>query len=177
MMDLRQLTSFPLFFDMAPDLLTAIANVGEIIPMAAQETIFRMNEPARQLYGVLEGEVALTLIFNERKLKTDIEYEEAIVTSTELLEREIGVDTITPGEIFGWSSLIMGGRWTSSARCTEAGQIFTIPAESLVRLFEKDTATGYRFMVRINEIISKRLQNRTARLIEAWGEAFEISGM
>lgn len=176
-MDMHQLTSFPLFSDMAPDLLTAIANIGEIIPMAAQETIFRMNEPARHLYGVLDGEVALTLVFNERKLKTDIEYEEAIVTSTELLEREIGVDAISPGEIFGWSSLIKGGRWTSRARCIEAGQIFSLSAQSLVHLFEKDTATGYRFMRRINEIISKRLQKRTTRLIEAWGEAFEVSGM
>lgn len=122
-MDSRRLRSFTLFSGIAPDLLARIADHGDFSPMAAQETIFRMNEPPRHLCGVLDGEVALTLVFKEKILKTDIEYEEAIVTIAEVLEREIRVDIIGPGEIFAWSSFAAEGRWTSTARCAEAGQL------------------------------------------------------
>jgi hypothetical protein len=41
-------------------------------------------------------------------------------------------------------------------------------------MFEQNPALGYVFMEKLAEIISQRLQKRTDKLIEAWGEAFEI---
>lgn len=176
-MDAKDLAIFPIFSDISPARLEEIASTGRIIPMKPSEILFRMNEPAHFLYGVLEGEVSLTLTFTEKKVKTDIKYEEAIHSRTEILEREIEVDTVGGGELFGWSSMITGGRWTSTASCARTGRFFSIPRDVLKAHCDADTAMGYRLMGRLNEIISQRLQHRTERLIEAWGEAFEVGRM
>jgi hypothetical protein len=42
-------------------------------------------------------------------------------------------------------------------------------------MFEKDHTLGYTVMKRLADIIAKRLQNRSDKLIETWGEAFDIS--
>jgi hypothetical protein len=43
--------------------------------------------------------------------------------------------------------------------------------------FEKDPQMGYQIMSRLHEIISMRLQHRTAKLIDAWGSAFEVGSL
>jgi CRP-like cAMP-binding protein len=177
MMEAKQLAIFPIFADIDSVRLEQIAAAGRILPMNPSEILFRMNEPAHFLYGVLEGEVSLTLTFVEKKVKTEIKYEEAIHSKTEVLEREIEVDSVGVGELFGWSSMINQGRWTSTASCARAGQVFSLPTDVLKAHCEADTAMGYRLMGRLNEIIATRLQHRTERLIEAWGEAFEVGRM
>lgn len=177
MMEAKQLAIFPIFADMDPARLEQIAAAGRILPMTPSEILFRMSEPAQLLYGVLEGEVSLTLTFVEKKVKTEIKYEEAIHSKTEVREREIEVDTVGVGELFGWSSMINQGRWSSTASCARAGRVFSLPTDVLKTHCEADTALGYRFMGRLNEMIATRLQHRTERLIEAWGEAFEVGRM
>ena len=176
-MEAKQLAIFPIFADMDPARLEQIAAAGHILPMTPSEILFRMSEPAHFLYGVMEGEVSLALTLVEKKVKTEITYEEAIHSKTEVREREIEVDTVGAGELFGWSAMINQGRWTSTARCLRTGRFFSLPTDVLKTHCEADTALGYRFMGRLNEIIATRLQHRTERLIEAWGEAFEVGRM
>ncbi|MDX9788043.1 MAG: cyclic nucleotide-binding domain-containing protein [Desulfobacterales bacterium] len=177
MLNATLLSSFPIFSDFPPDRLAEVATEGKIMQMNPSDVIFRMNETADSLYGVIEGDVALTLTFKEKKFSNRIEYEKAIVTKTQELEREIEVDSIGPGEVFGWSAFIRNGKWTTSARCTQGGRIFQLPVNSLNAWFENDALSGYRLIGRLYEIVSKRLSTRTARLIEAWGEAFEVSSI
>jgi CRP-like cAMP-binding protein len=177
MMDAKQLAIFPIFSDIDPARLEEIASAGRILPMKPSEIIFRMGEPAHFLYGVLDGEVSLSLTFVEKKVKTDINYEEAIHSRTEIRERDIEVDTVGVGEIFGWSSMISQGRWTSKASCARAGWFFSLSTDALKAHCEADTAMGYRFMGFLNEIIYMRLQHRTERLIDAWGEFFSVGKM
>ena len=67
------------------------------------EVIFRFGEPAKHLYGVLEGEVNLSVVFKDKVLKTEIRYEEAIQSSIVEEEKSIVVDKVLPGQIFGWA--------------------------------------------------------------------------
>ena len=83
------------------------------------------------------------------------------------------VDTVQPGQVFGWASLVGPGRRTVTAQCTEASRIIAIPADDLKKMFENDHSLGYVIMNKLCHIISTRLQNRTDKLIETWVEAFD----
>jgi hypothetical protein len=41
-------------------------------------------------------------------------------------------------------------------------------------MFDADHTMGYLLMRRMADIISKRLKNRTEKLIETWVEAFDV---
>lgn len=173
--DTQLLSNFPVFSDASPDDLAQIAGVGEIQNWKANDQIFRMDDAAEYLYGVLDGEVILTLTFRDKKLSANIEYEEALVTRTEETEKEIGIDTIGPGEVFGWSAFVREGQWTSSAFSMSDTRLLVIPAKPLKEMFENRPVLGYRLLGKLYEIVSLRLKNRTAKLIEAWGEAFDVN--
>ena len=118
--------------------------------------------------------VELSLVVSDRILKTDIQYEESIQTHINTIEKDITVDLIEPGEIFGWSALIKPGLFTTTARCSKAARIISLPADKLKAIFDKNPRVGYGFTERLAEIISQRLRNRTDKLIESWNQAFDV---
>jgi len=171
------LTGFSFFSDVDSDTLGAISKKGEILEFKAEEVIFDTEEPSTHIYGLLEGEVDLILIFKDKVLKTDIEYEEAIQATMVDEEKEIIVDSVAPGQVFGWSSLVGPGKRTVRAECVEASRVIAIPADELKAMFDKDHTLGYIVMRRLSGIIARRLRNRTDKLIETWGEAFDIGSI
>lgn len=177
MLDAQLLQGVQFFSDFSTDRLAEIAAKGQIMEMKPSDVIFNMDEPAHCLYGVLEGEVRLTLMFREKKFKTQIQYEEVKRTQEEVVEREIEVETVGVGEVFGWSSFTSLGRWTSTARCSRAGRIFMLPTDVMKAHFEKDPQMGYQVMRRLHEVIATRLLHRTAKLIEAWGSSFAVGSL
>jgi CRP-like cAMP-binding protein len=171
------LTGFSFFSDVDSDTLEAIAKKGEILESNAGDVIFRVDEPATHFYGLLEGGINLILIFKDKILKTDIEFEEAIQASLVDEEKEIIVDTVKAGQVFGWASIVGPAKRTVSAECSQKSRMIAIPAEELKAMFEKNHTLGYIFMKRLSDIIARRLRNRTDKLIETWGEAFDIGSI
>jgi len=171
------LDRFPFFSDVDPDALEAIAAKSEILDFKAEDVIFHVDEPAAHFYGLLEGEVDLVLIFKDKVLKTDIEYEEAIQATIVDEEKEIIVDTVTPGQVFGWASIVGPSKRTVNAECSENSRVIAIPADELIAMFNKDHTLGFIIMKRLSDIIARRLRNRTDKLIETWGEAFDIGSI
>ena len=85
------------------------------------------------------------------------------------------VDTVHSGEIFGWSSMVTPpGRWTATARCATPCRIISMPAADLKALLKENPDVGYAFMGRLVGVVSQRLHSWTEKLIEAWGEAFDV---
>jgi CRP-like cAMP-binding protein len=171
------LTGFSFFSDVDSDTLEAISKKGEILEFNAEDVIFHYKAPSTHFFGLLEGEVDLILVFKNKVLKTDIEYEEAIQATMVDEEKAIIVDTVAPGQIFGWSSLVGPGKRTVTAQCSEASRVISIPADELKSMFDMDHTLGYIVMRRLGDIIAKRLRNRTEKLIETWGEAFDIGSI
>ncbi len=177
MPDKNLLAGFSFFSDVEPETLEAIAQKGKILEFKAQDIIFKVDEPATHFYGLLEGEVDLILIFKDKVLKTDIEYEEAIQATMVDEEKEIIVDKVAAGQVFGWASIVGPSKRTVNAECSQACRVIAIPADDLKAMFDKDHTLGYTVMNRLCDIIAKRLRNRTDKLIEAWGEAFDIGSI
>jgi CRP-like cAMP-binding protein len=166
------ISGFSIFAGASPEHLEEIAKHVALLHFDSGETIFQEGAKASRVYGLLDGEVELILVAKDSVLKTDVQYEEYARSKTETVERDIIVDSIGPGEIFGWSAFSPEGRYTSKAVCVEPSRVFALPADNLRVLFNKYPQVGYPFMERLLEIIAKRLTNRTDRLIEVWSEAF-----
>ena len=169
------LAGFKFFSDVAPDALEMIAHKGEVLELEPEEVVFHFKEPAEHFYGLLKGEVDLSIVFTDRVLKTNIEYEESIQASLVDEEKWIVVDTVYPGQVFGWASLVGPGSRTVTAQCTAASRVIAIPAVDLKKMLEADHSLGYMIMTNLSNIISNRLKNRTDKLIETWVEAFDAN--
>jgi CRP-like cAMP-binding protein len=175
MIEKNLLAGFKFFSDVPSEKLEQIARAGEIMAFKADAVIFRYDEPAEQLYGVLEGEIGLNVVFKDKVLKTEIEYEEAIQASMVEEEKSIMVDSVKPGQVFGWAALVGPGRRTVTAHCLQAARIIALPAAELRAMIEADQALGYVIMKKMSDIISIRLKKRTEKLIETWVEAFDVN--
>ena len=167
------LAGFKFFSEVAPQAIEMIAGKSEVLEFAPDDVIFKFDEPAEHLYGLLEGEVDLSLVFTDKVLKTEIEYEESIQASMVDEEKSIVIDTVAPNQIFGWASLVGPARRTVTARCTETCRVVAIAAADLKDMFDQDHHLGFVIMQKLSAIIAKRLQVRTEKLIETWVEAFD----
>ncbi len=167
------LAGFKFFSEVVPETLEMIAQKGEVLEFGPGDVIFHFDEPAEHLYGLLEGELDLSIVFIDKVLKTEIEYEEAIQASLVDEEKSIVIDTVLPNQIFGWASLVGPARRTVTARCTETCRVIAIAAADLNAMFAKDHNLGYVIMKKLADIIAKRLKMRTDKLIETWVEAFD----
>jgi len=167
------LAGFKFFSEVVPESLEMIAQKCEVLEFGTGDVIFQFDEPANRLYGLLEGEVDLSIVFKDKVLKTEIQYEESIKASIIDKEKSIVIDTVLPGQIFGWASLVGPARRTVTARCTEDCRVVAVAATDLQAMFAKDHYLGYVIMKKLGDIIARRLKNRTDKLIETWVEAFD----
>jgi len=175
MPDTPLLSKFGFFSEVPPKTLEAIASICRGLDFPSQAVVFRSGEPADTLYGLIEGEVELSLEVHDKTLKADVQHEEAVHTQMVDHIREIVVDTVRPGQIFGWTALVGTGKRAVTARCTKPTGVYALSAIELQGMITHDPSLGHLVFKRLAEIISRRLNARTDRLLEAWAEAFGSS--
>ncbi len=132
----KVISSFAIFSGIALNYLSEISEHAKVMECASGDTVFEEGGEASRLYGVISGEVELILVARDNQLKTDVEYEEYTHSEVETIEREISIDCIGPGEIFGWSALTPAGQYTSKAVCSEPTKLFVIDATTLKIVFQ-----------------------------------------
>jgi CRP-like cAMP-binding protein len=175
MIDQNMLSRFGFFADLPAGILTDMAAASRMLSFDPSTVIFQVGEKAETLYGLMEGEVDLSLVVMDKSLKAEVEFEEAV--RVQFLEKasRISVDTVRPGQIFGWSALTGRGRRTVTATCSLPTKVAAIPAHLVIAMCAKEPALGYELMKRLVGIIANRIDNRNKRLIETWVEAFGVS--
>ena len=128
------------------------------LPMCRQDSvtkgapIFLEGEPARFLYIVTQGRVALEM----------------------RLERPDGsvagpttVASIGPGDAFGWSALVEPHILTLSAKAVEPSELLLIGADAFREVLGHYPDVGYRVMVNVAKLLAERLsQTREAFVYE-----------
>lgn len=176
-MEQGQVARFALFSDVPGDKLSEIERLCDVVEFKPRDVIFNQGEQAEALYGVLSGAVELSLLFTDKFTKTDIQYEDSVEVKLEVTKKPIVFETVVPGEILGWSVLVSPNQLTATAQCAELTQVFALPAVKFKAILDTDPALGYTIMAKMAQIISRRLHSLTARLIEAWGEAFGVDTM
>lgn len=167
------LSQFPFFSGLSKDRLAEIEAFSMVQTLDQGDVVFNSDEPARNLYGLCEGEISLSLLFREKIITKDIKYEEYIRTHVEIFEKPVIIEKVKNKDIFGWSAMVSPERMTATAKCENNCEVVLIPASDLKRIFNRDTELGYILASRVSSIIAQRLNSRTEKLVDTWCSLFE----
>ncbi len=171
------LSLFPFFSGISQNRLAEIETFSILQTFKKGESVFQNNEPARNLYCLIDGDVDLSILFKEEIVTKEIKYEEYISTNVEILEKPIIIEKVKKYDVFGWSALVEPERMTATARCASDSELVLIPASDLKRVFHKDPELGYLLSAKINILIAQRLNSRTEKLVATWCSLFETESI
>lgn len=117
----------------------------------AGEFIFHENAPAKDFYILDKGEVSLVVALPKEGAK-------------ELAQ--IPLDTITKGDVFGWSSLVAPHYLTMSAVCVKPSSVVAVNGAELSQLLDANCSLGYEIMKGLVRVIGARLRDLRSRLVD-----------
>ena len=76
---------------------------------------------------------------------------------------QVPVDTITKGDVFGWSSLVTPHSLTMSAICTKPSSVLVVDGAELGELMDNNYSLGYEIMKGLVRVIGARLRDLRGR--------------
>ena len=115
------------------------------------EFIFHENAVAEDFYILEEGQISLVVTLHDEKSKR---------------ASQVAVDTITKGDVFGWSSLVTPHSLTMSAICVKPSTVVAVNGAELSQLFERNYSLGYEAMKGLVRVIGARLRDMRSRLAD-----------
>jgi len=130
-----------LFEGLNHDDLRRLADIGRHRTLRAGEYLFLLGEDAVDFYVVASGNVDLCF---PMPLGGEV--------------RDISVESLGVGKALGWSALVKPYRFTLSARATMPTELVSFSRRALLQLFEREPRLGYRFFMRISELVGVRLE-------------------
>ena len=144
-----RLEQHPFTEGLAPEFLRELSGHTRERRFETEEAIVREGDPAEEFFLVFEGKVALEVVVPDRPRRT--------------------IQTIGPGEVLGWSWLIPPRRWRLDARAMKRTRVLSVEAEALRRAMEERPADGYRFLLRLLPVITRRLEMTRIQLLDIHG--------
>jgi CRP-like cAMP-binding protein len=139
----------PFFQDLPPPHLDVIVGCAKNVRFAEGATLFREGAPADQFYLLREGLVSL-----------DVHAPGRAGTS---------IQTISTGDVLGWSWLFPPYRWQFSARAMQPVRAIAFDGKCLRKKCEADHDLGYELMKRVVRIMMQRLQATRLQLLDVYG--------
>ena len=143
------LTEVPLFAGLDAESLELIAGCASNVRFAAGDVVFREGDEANVFYVVRHGSIAIELYSPPRGGMT--------------------IETISPGEVLGWSWLFPPHRWHFDARALTQVRATAFDGACLRGKCEDDPAFGYELMQRFAQVMLERLQWTRLRLMDVYG--------
>ena len=111
------------------------------------EHVFNDKDKATHFYILEEGEIRLVVTLHNNKTHE---------------KTEVPVDTITRGDVFGWSSLVPPHSLTMTAVCMKQSTVLAVDGTELTSLMDGNQPLGYEVMKGLVRIISARLRDLLA---------------
>jgi CRP-like cAMP-binding protein len=143
------LAEVPLLAGLEPESLELIAGCASNVRFAEGDVLFRAGDPADVFYVIRHGSVAIELYSAPRGGMT--------------------IETISAGEVIGWSWLFPPHRWHFDARALSQVRATAFDGTCLRGKCEEDPAFGYELMKRFAQVMLERLQWTRLRLLDVYG--------
>jgi CRP/FNR family transcriptional regulator, cyclic AMP receptor protein len=143
------LAGHPFLSGLDPKHLGVLAGCAENMRFDAGQFLFREGEEANHFFFVRHGRVSIE-IFSPQ-------------------QHAITIETLSEGDVLGWSWLIPPYTWRFDARALEMTRTVTLDGKSLRAKCEDDHDLGYELMKRFANIIDRRLQATRMQLLDLYG--------
>jgi len=144
----QQLTAGGLFAGLAPEFVDFLAQHARTRELKELEVLFHYGEPAKSFYLVTSGHLSI---------------EVAALEGPALQLQDLG-----PGSVVGWSWLIAPNRWAFQARAKTPAKLIEFDGVAVLAECEANPKFGYELLKRFSALMSERLQQARARMIEEW---------
>ena len=144
---LEAITKHPFFKGLTAEQLSTLAECAMLKKFEENELICKEQEPANRFYLIQEGKVAL---------------------ESEGIEGEtVSIQTISAGEVLGWSWLFPPYHWHFNARATEETRAIFFYGTRLREWCDRDHDLGYELIQRMAAAGIQRLQSTRRRLVNS----------
>lgn len=141
----------PFFKDFAePDLLF-ISSCGQNKVFKKDEIVAKEGASADEFYLIREGKIAVCANLPNRRYKI--------------------IQTLNPGEIFGWSWLFPPYQWMFEGRAMEQVHVVALNGKCLRKKLEQQPALGYQVMKRFSQLMIARLNATRLQLLDLYGNS------
>ncbi len=131
------LAAHPFLKGWAPRHLDLLADGATLEEHTKGDLIFKQGDPASRFYLIDSGSVALT---------------HAGLNSNVLIQ------TLSAGEVLGWSWLFPPFAWHFNAMVTEPARLIVLDGGRIRECASRDHDFGYELMSRISQVVIQRLQ-------------------
>jgi len=139
----------PFFAEMPEKHLEFIAGCAKNVAFPELHTIFHEGDPANEFYFIREGLVAVELVIPHRGATT--------------------IQTVSEGEILGWSWASPPYRWHFGARTLQRTRALLFDAKCLRTKCDNDHDLGYELLSRFMGVVSARLDATRLQLLDIYG--------
>jgi CRP-like cAMP-binding protein len=142
------LSEHPFFQGMSPEYLKVIAGCATNVRFDTGDYIFREGEEANRFYVIRHGKVAVE------------------ITSPE--KGTITVQTISEGDVLGWSWLIPPHRWRFDAKALDLVRAIALDGRCLRGKCEEMHNLGYELLKRFTAVTVNRLEATRLQLLDVY---------
>ncbi len=142
---IRDLRRFELLSELTDAEIEKIAALTRRVDYQFRDRIFEENDSARDLYFLESGRVGIQIDLGSG--------------------RYMVVESISPGECFGWGALVEPYRYTASAVCIEDSVLLATDGRALRELMVSDPHLGFVMMSGVAHIAALRLKDTRLQLI------------
>ena len=129
-----------LFSGLSADQTECLVALTQPLSLQTGEYLFLLGDYADRLFIVIEGRMDVCFPLN---IGGEIQ--------------DVAVECKKPGSVLGWSAFVRPHRFTLSARAAMPTRIASIPRQELLEILRADPRLGEEFIVRLTEIIGRRL--------------------
>jgi len=147
----QMLAEHPFVAGLSPAQIKLLAHGAAEARYDEDEVLFHEHEEALNFYLLVEGSVAIRIHVPHLG--------------------PIPIQTITAGQVLGWSWLIPPYKWQFDARAFTQVTAVLIKADYLRGLFDQNPELGYQFLKRINHVLAERLQATRLQLLDVYQTA------
>ena len=144
-----ELVQHRLFCDLHPDYIKLLAGCASNVRFNARELIFRQGESADRFYVIRDGKVSVEIISPH--------------------EGPVTIQTLSEGEVLGWSWLFPPYKWHFDARALELTTAVAIDGACLRAKCDQDPKLGYELMKRFSAIMHERMQAARLQIMDLYG--------
>lgn len=151
----RILEQHPFTKRFRPQQIERLAAQARAVTFAPDELIFESGDECSDFYLIVSGRVALELPVGRRTMR---------------------IQTLSDGDEFGFSALIMGRGMTFQARALQPVEALAVDGGRLLAACSADPDFGFQLMRQLLLIVSERLDATRLQLIDTYSPVAARAG-